>query len=94
MNVEDVKKVIESLRGEGYTDEEIASAFYGMFQKDEVSLDDLKDMVGLVGFELTEEFLDMSPEDQKTKGYEEESAEPEESEEDKEKKFKELFGLN
>lgn len=88
MNVEDVKKVIESLRGEGYTDEEIASAFYGMFQKDEVSLDDLKDMVGLIGFELTEEFLNMSPEDQKTKGYEEES------EEDKEKKFKELFGLN
>ncbi len=66
-----MNKAIEQLKAEGHTEEEILGGFYKMFQNDELTLEELDGIVNLMGYHLTDEFKAMSPEDQKTKGYEE-----------------------
>lgn len=71
MTVNEMQKAIEQLKAEGHSEEEILGGFYKMFQNDELTLDELDGIVNLMGYHLTDEFKAMSPEDQKTKGYEE-----------------------
>lgn len=71
MTIEEGKKAIAELKSEGNTEEEILFGFYRMFQEDEIDINVLEALTHLVGYELTDEFKNMSPEDQKTKGYEE-----------------------
>lgn len=71
MTVEEMKKAISQLKAEGHNDEAILGAFYKMFQDDKLTLEQLDGIVNLMGYHLTDEFQAMSPEDQKTKGYEE-----------------------
>ena len=71
MTLEEAKKAIEELKAQGETDESMLGTFYLMFQDDVISVDELDDLCQLIGYELTDEFRNMSPEDQKTKGYEE-----------------------
>lgn len=70
MTVEEMKKAIGELKAQGNDEETILGAFYRMFQDDKLTLDELDGIVNLLGYHLTEEFKSMSPEDQKTKGYE------------------------
>ena len=69
MTVKEAKEMIEELKAQGSTEEELVAAFYGMFTEDKITIDELGDLVQLVGYELTEEFRNMSAEDQKTKGW-------------------------
>lgn len=71
MTLEEAKKAIEELKAQGETEESMLGTFYLMFQDDVISVDELGDLCQLIGYELTDEFRNMSPEDQKTKGYEE-----------------------
>lgn len=71
MTIEEGKKAIAELKSEGNSEEEILFGFYRMFQEDEIDIDVLEALTHLVGYELTDEFKNMSPEDQKTKGYRE-----------------------
>ena len=71
MTLDEGKKAIEQLKAEGHSEEEILGAFYKMFQNDELTFEELDGVVNLMGYHLTDEFKNMSPEDQKTKGYEE-----------------------
>lgn len=71
MTLDEAQKAIEELRAQGETDETMLGTFYLMFQEDEISLDELSDLCQLIGYDLSEEFRNMSPEDQKTKGWEE-----------------------
>lgn len=71
MTIEEGKKAIAELKSEGNSEEEILFGFYRMFQEDEIDIDVLEALTHLVGYELTDEFKNMSPEDQKTKGYKE-----------------------
>lgn len=81
MRPEEAKEAIETLKEKGMSDEELLYSLYGMFKNDEINVNELGDLVQLVGYELTDEFKNMSPEDQKTKGVEkEEETEPEEKE--------------
>lgn len=73
MTFEEAKKAIDGFKEDGRTDEEIVATFYLMFQDDKLNVKELGDLVGLVGYELTEEFLNMSPEDQKTKVFEDDN---------------------
>lgn len=85
MTVEEGKKMVQDLKNEGFDEEQIVGGFYQMFIEDKVTLDQLGDLVQLVGWELTDEFRNMSPEDQKTKGWEtEEDASSEVSEKENE----------
>ena len=72
MTQEEAVKAINELKAQGATEENIVSAMYMMFRNDEIDINELSDFVKLVGFELTDEFMNMGPEDQKTKFFEDE----------------------
>lgn len=87
MTLEDAKKAIDSFREEGHTEEDIARTFYLMFVDGVLDLEDFETLIGLVGYELTEEFRNMSPEEQKTKPFEDmeqPQSQPKEVEKEKE----------
>lgn len=71
MTPQEATQLVEKLKKDGLGDEEILYAFYRMFQEDEITVEGLEGLVETLGWHLTEEFKTMSPEDQKTKGYEE-----------------------
>lgn len=71
MTPEEAKKMVEDLKQEGLSEEEILYSFYRLFQDDKITIEGLEGLVETLGWHLTEEFKKMSPEDQKTKGYEE-----------------------
>lgn len=90
MTVEEGKKAIEELKAQGNSEEEIAGSFYLMFVDGKIDVEQLDALVNLLGYHLTEEFKNMSPEDQMTKGFEEkEEDEDEEIEVKEDKKDKE-----
>lgn len=109
MTVEEAKKMIEELKAQGETEEDIVAGFYAMFCEGDIDVNELGDLVKLVGYELTDEFKNMSEEDQKTKGWaedpedakeitedeaeKEEEPAKEESEESDDEKARKLFGL-
>ncbi len=68
MTREEAEKAFEMLKEQGQTDEEILGGLYVMFQQGKISLEELESYLDTLGYELTEEFKEMSPEDQKTKG--------------------------
>lgn len=65
MTLEEAKLAIDGFKAKGITDEEIVATLYLMFQDDKLNVEELESLVGLVGYELTEEFLNMSKEEQK-----------------------------
>lgn len=70
MKPEDAKQAIDAMKKQGKSDEELLFALYGMFQDDKIDVNELGDLVQLVGYELTDEFKNMSPDQQKTQGIE------------------------
>lgn len=70
MTAEEAKKTIDSLKEQGKTDEELLVALYGLYQQDHIDINELGDLVQLVGYELTDDFKNMPPEEQKTQGIE------------------------
>lgn len=70
MTGKEAKEAIDILKAQGDTEEEILAASYLMFADDKMSIKDLEIICDALGYEMTEEFKNMSPEDQKTKGYE------------------------
>ena len=81
MTIEEAKKGFDELKAQGMTEDEMVSVLYLMFQDDAIDLKQFGELVKVLGYELSEEFLAMSPEDQKTKGWEE--VEDSEGEEDR-----------
>lgn len=81
MTIEEAKKGFDELKAQGMTEDEMVSVLYLMFQDDAINLKQFGELVKVLGYELSEEFLAMSPEDQKTKGWEE--VEDSEGEEDR-----------
>lgn len=71
MTREEVRDFLQKQRDEGHTDDEILAVLYSMFIDDVYGIDQLEGLINLLGYKLTEEFKNMSPEDQKTKGWSE-----------------------
>jgi hypothetical protein len=71
MTMDEAKKAIEMLKDKYEGEENALKALYVMYQKDKISLEDLRAFCGIMGYEFTEEFENMSDEDKKTKGLEE-----------------------
>lgn len=86
MTIEEGKKAIEELKAQGNSEEEIAGAFYLMFVEGKIDVDQFDALVNLLGYHLTDEFKNMSPEDQKEKGFEEKEEDDEEIEVKEDKK--------
>ena len=104
MTIEEGKKAIEELKAQGNSEEEIAGAFYLMFVEGKIDVDQFDALVNLLGYHLTDEFKNMSPEDQKEKGFEEKEEDEdekievkedkkEEEDEEEEKKAMRLMGI-
>ena len=70
MTVKEGRKMVEMLKKEGFNEEQIVGGFYQLYIDGKVTVEQLQDLVKLVGLEVTEEFLNMSEEDKKTKGWE------------------------
>ena len=71
MTMDELKKALDKLKAEGETEDEMLAIFYGMYIEDEITLENLRTIIGILGYEFTEEFEAMSDEDKKTKGWEE-----------------------
>ena len=70
MSIEELQKAIEEMKAQGQSEEEIAGAFYLLFRDGKITLEQLEALVNVLGFELSEEFKAMDPEQQKEAGYE------------------------
>ena len=89
MSIEELTKAVEEMKAQGQSEEEIAGAYYLLFRDGKIDLEQLEALVNNLGFELSEEFKAMDPEQQKEEGYEvleEEANEPQETSEEKEEK--------
>ena len=69
MTIEKAKKFFQEQKDEGQTEDEILGTLYAMFVDDSINLEQLEVLVNVLGYEITDEFKNMSPEDQKTKGW-------------------------
>lgn len=97
MSIEELQKSIEEMKAQGQSEEEIAGAFYLLFRDGKINVEQLEALVNVLGFDLSEEFKAMDPEQQKNGGYEvldEEQPENEDvqDEEDEEKQAMKLLG--
>lgn len=70
-----IKSMKEYQAQDSVSDEEMVGILYAMFQEDKLTVNELGAMLDGLGYELSEEFLNMNPEDQKTKLYEEDEDE-------------------
>lgn len=105
MTVQEAQKVIEELKAQGNSEEEIAGSFYLLFRENKIDVEQLEGLVNLLGYHLTEEFKAMDPEQQKNEGYEmldeehenesqpQEEEKEEEPEDDEEDEAMNLMGL-
>lgn len=66
LSIEDAKSAIDELKKEYKLDDEgVAGVLAEMFQAGKLTVTQLEDLIGIVGFELTDEFKNLSPEEQK-----------------------------
>ena len=70
MTIDEAKKAFDEMRAQGADDNAILGTLYRMFQDDKIYVKQLFALVNVLGYELTDEFKQMTPEDQKTKGWE------------------------
>lgn len=69
MTVDEAKEAIEELKAQGANEEEIAGSFYLMFVDGKLDVNQFNALVNLLGYHLSDEFLAMSEEEQKEKGF-------------------------
>ena len=70
MTIDEAKKAFDEMSAQGADDNAILGTLYRMFQDDKIDVEQLGALVNVLGYELTDEFKQMTPEDQKTKGWE------------------------
>lgn len=71
MTLDEAKKSVEELKAQGADDDQLLGVWYAMFVNDEINLEELEALCGIIGYSLSDDFKALSPEEQKTKGYEE-----------------------
>jgi len=69
MTLKEIQDAFKKLKKEGMDDDEILGRLYMMFQDDVIDIDELEACCNILGYEFTDEFREMSPEQQKTDGY-------------------------
>lgn len=76
MTEQEAKEIFEELKANGDTEEDIASKLYLMFTENELTVDQLGALLDILGYSLTEDFLKLSPEEQKKVGLPDEVEKP------------------
>ena len=69
MTLEQGKQLIEKLKKEELSDEEIVVVLHDKFRMGEITVEEFEILVQLLDYELTEEFYQMSEEEQKEPLY-------------------------
>ena len=70
MTIDEAKKAFAEMRAQGADDNAILGTLYRMFQDDKIDVEQLGALVNVLGYELTDEFKKMTPEDPTTTGWE------------------------
>lgn len=65
MTLKDVIDSIEELRKQGNSDEDIAASFYMMFADKKIDINQFIALLEVLGYELSQEFLNLSEEEQR-----------------------------
>ena len=65
MTIKDIEEVIETLRNQGNSDEDIAASFYMMFVDKKLDINQFRALLAVLGYELSDEFLSLSEEEQR-----------------------------
>jgi hypothetical protein len=96
MSIEEARKTIAELKAQGSDEDQLIGIFYQMYKEGKIEIEDFEALMQLIGYHLSEEFLQMSDEEQKNienvPEYEEENTDVEEENEDDEEKAMKLFG--
>ncbi len=66
MTFEEAEQILNELMEEGISEEELVGAMYMMYSEDKLTLDELRNLISILGYEFTDEFLAM-PESEKKK---------------------------
>ncbi len=69
MTIDEAKQAFAMMKKQGADDNTILGFLYNLFQNDRIDVNQLGALVNVLGYELTDDFKKMSPEDQKIKGY-------------------------
>lgn len=65
MTVKEIEEVIEMLKNQGNSEEDIAASFYLMFAEKKIDLNQLRALLAVLGYDLSDEFLKLSEEEQR-----------------------------
>ena len=66
MTLEEAKKSVAELRSQGADDEMALATFFTMFKDGKIDYEQFEIFAGLVGYELTDEFKNMSDDERKS----------------------------
>lgn len=69
ITIDQAYSAMKQMMDEGTTEDDMLGILYLMFQNDKISLDELEALINKLGYEFTEEFINMTPEQKKTDGY-------------------------
>ena len=64
MTIQEVMEVIEALKKQGNSDDDIARSFYLMYVDNKININQFKALLGVLGYCLPNVFWDMEPEQQ------------------------------
>lgn len=87
MNYKELKAYFDGLMKEGRSEEEILTSLYMMYSDGKITTDELRDFIGVLGYEFSDEFEALSEKDKKNPNNAFKDAAP-----PKEKKKRGLFG--
>ena len=70
ITIDQAYSAMQDMMANGTSEDDMLGILYLMFQDDKISLDELEALIDKLGYEFSDEFKNMRPEDQKKKGYE------------------------
>ena len=69
MTIKEAQKAFKQLKAQGNTDEYILSGLYGMYVNDELSYEELEAFSNILGYELKEDFKNMTEKERREIGF-------------------------
>ena len=63
ITIDQAYSAMKQMMDEGTTEDDMLGILYLMFQDDKISLDELEALIDKLGYEFSDEFKNMSPED-------------------------------
>ena len=69
MTIDEIEEAIENLREEGMDDDALIGAVYMLFKEDKLNAEELRIVLNVMGYDLTEEFMNLPEEQQKDSDF-------------------------